>query len=94
MEFSKSIFILLSTSLYFTFPCIGLFDVILKRGPFLLLYDQASRFTGSAWTWREERKQYYLHQFAKNQPDLNFRDPKTRQTVEVRYFHATGKKDS
>ncbi|XP_072161229.1 maltase 1 isoform X1 [Bemisia tabaci] len=42
----------------------------------------ASRFTGSAWTWREERKQYYLHQFAKNQPDLNFRDPKTRQTVE------------
>ncbi|CAH0383535.1 unnamed protein product, partial [Bemisia tabaci] len=44
----------------------------------------ASRFTGSAWTWREERKQYYLHQFAKNQPDLNFRDPKTRQTVEFK----------
>lgn len=36
---------------------------------------QISNFLGSAWTWNSKRGQYYLHQFAKEQPDLNFRDP-------------------
>lgn len=27
---------------------------------------------GSAWEWNEQRGQYYLHQFNKTQPDLNF----------------------
>ena len=27
---------------------------------------------GPAWTWREERQAYYLHQFAPGQPDLNY----------------------
>ncbi|XP_043493977.1 maltase A2 isoform X2 [Polistes fuscatus] len=27
---------------------------------------------GSAWEWNEQRGQYYLHQFKKAQPDLNF----------------------
>ncbi|KRF81627.1 maltase B2, isoform B [Drosophila virilis] len=34
-----------------------------------------SVFYGSAWQWHEQRGQYYLHQFAKEQPDLNFRNP-------------------
>ncbi|XP_062551538.1 maltase 2-like [Armigeres subalbatus] len=33
-----------------------------------------SVFYGSAWQWSEIRQQYYLHQFAVGQPDLNFRN--------------------
>lgn len=33
-----------------------------------------SVFRGSAWEWSEIRQQYYLHQFAIEQPDLNFRN--------------------
>ncbi|XP_055632789.1 maltase 1-like [Toxorhynchites rutilus septentrionalis] len=35
-----------------------------------------SVFRGSAWEWSEERQQYYLHQFAVGQPDLNYRNEK------------------
>ncbi|XP_055681571.1 maltase 2-like [Lutzomyia longipalpis] len=35
-----------------------------------------SVFHGPAWTWSEKRQQYYLHQFAKEQPDLNFENEK------------------
>ena len=35
--------------------------------------DWKSIFTrGSAWQWDERRKQYYLHQFAPQQPDLDW----------------------
>jgi alpha-glucosidase len=35
--------------------------------------DWRSIFTGgSAWTWDERRKRYYLHQFAPEQPDLDW----------------------
>ena len=34
-----------------------------------------SIFGGSAWEWYEERQQYYLHNFLKEQPDLNFHNP-------------------
>ncbi|XP_065203779.1 maltase A3-like [Planococcus citri] len=34
-----------------------------------------SAFGKSAWEWNEERGQYYLHQFAVQQPDLNYRNP-------------------
>lgn len=32
-----------------------------------------SVFSGPAWTWSEKRQQYYYHQFAYQQPDLNYR---------------------
>uniref|UniRef100_A0A1L8DQT7 alpha-glucosidase n=2 Tax=Nyssomyia neivai TaxID=330878 RepID=A0A1L8DQT7_9DIPT len=34
-----------------------------------------SVFYGPAWTFSEKRQQFYLHQFDKSQPDLNFRNP-------------------
>ncbi len=40
-----------------------------------------SIFGGSAWTWCEERGQYYLHTFAPAQPDLNWENPEVRRTL-------------
>jgi alpha-glucosidase len=34
-----------------------------------------SSFGGSAWAWDEATGQYYYHAFAKEQPDLNWRNP-------------------
>ncbi|CAD7012690.1 unnamed protein product [Ceratitis capitata] len=39
------------------------------------------RLRWSAWSWNEERHQYYLHQFLAKQPDLNYRNPNVRQTM-------------
>ena len=38
-------------------------------------------FGGSAWTWCEERQQYYLHTFADFQPDLNWENEKLRSEI-------------
>ena len=38
-------------------------------------------FGGSAWTFCEERGQYYLHTFAKEQPDLNWENPEVRRAL-------------
>lgn len=43
--------------------------------------NQGSAFGGSAWTYVPERNQYYLHLFAKQQPDLNWDNPQLRQDV-------------
>ena len=40
-----------------------------------------SIFGGSAWTWCEQRQQYYLHTFAKEQPDLNWENPDVRKAL-------------
>lgn len=40
-----------------------------------------SIFGGSAWTWCEERGQYYLHTFAPQQPDLNWDNPEVRRAL-------------
>ena len=34
-----------------------------------------SAFGGPAWTWDATTKQFYLHQFLKEQPELNWREP-------------------
>ncbi|CAL1544181.1 unnamed protein product [Lymnaea stagnalis] len=47
-----------------------------------------SIFGGSVWTWREERQQFYLHQFTPEQPDLNYRNPDVREEMllSIRYW--------
>ena len=40
-----------------------------------------SIFSGSAWEYDEESEQYYLHVFAKKQPDLNWENREMREAV-------------
>jgi alpha-glucosidase len=45
--------------------------------------DWKSIFTGGpAWTWDERRRSYYLHQFAPQQPDLDWWNPDVRDEFE------------
>ncbi len=43
----------------------------------------SSFFGGEAWTYNEERGQYYLHLFAKGQPDLNWDNKNVRDEVKA-----------
>ena len=43
------------------------------------LNDWQSIFGGSAWEFNEQTQEYYLHSFAKEQPDLNWANPNVRQ---------------
>jgi alpha-glucosidase len=38
-------------------------------------------FGGSAWTWDARTRQYYLHSFLPEQPDLDWRNPTVRHTM-------------
>ena len=38
-------------------------------------------FGGSAWTWSARRRQYYLHNFLIEQPDLNFHSGEVQQAI-------------
>ncbi len=40
-----------------------------------------SIFGGPAWTWCPAREQYYLHNFLKSQPDLNFHTPAVQDAL-------------
>jgi len=43
--------------------------------------DMCSVFGGPAWTWVESLGQHYFHQFAPEQPDLNWDNPRLRQEL-------------
>lgn len=43
--------------------------------------DIGSIFGGNAWEYDEASNQYYFHLFTKEQPDLNWQNPKLRQEV-------------
>ena len=40
-----------------------------------------SVFGGPAWSWDTGRRQYYLHNFLREQPDLNFHNPAVQEAV-------------
>lgn len=40
-----------------------------------------SAFGGSAWEWDSRRRQFYLHSFLKEQPDLNWRNADVKKAV-------------
>ncbi len=40
-----------------------------------------SAFSGPSWTWDEASGEYYLHLFARKQPELNWENPDVRQAV-------------
>ena len=44
-------------------------------------------FGGSSWEWCKKREQYYLHNFLKSQPDLNFHNEEVQsQMDEIEYW--------
>ena len=43
--------------------------------------DWESYFSGSAWQYDERSGEYFLHQFSKKQPDLNWENPEVREAV-------------
>ena len=45
------------------------------------LFNIGSVFGGSAWEYEPNSKQYYFHQFAIGQPDLNTQNPKVRKEL-------------
>lgn len=51
-----------------------------------------SIFGGSAWEWEPRRGQYFLHNFLKSQPDLNFHCAAVRQQIldEVEFWLTRG----
>ena len=43
--------------------------------------DEQAFFGGSIWEWNELTKEYYLHSFSPEQPDLNWKNPKLRKEL-------------
>jgi len=40
-----------------------------------------SVFSGASWTWDASRKQYYMHNFLSQQPDLNVHNPEVQEEL-------------
>ncbi|GAB0096105.1 Maltase A3 [Sergentomyia squamirostris] len=53
----------------------GKVNVTNPEGPKLPPSNWLSEFRGSSWGWHEGRGEFFLHQFALGQPDLNYRNP-------------------
>ena len=51
-----------------------------------------SVFGGPAWEWDSRRRQYYLHNFLIEQPDLNFHNPAVRTAIDhvIRFWLERG----
>jgi alpha-glucosidase len=49
----------------------------------MLCVVQLSVYGGSAWTWDEERQQFYYHTYLPEQPDLNLRNPVVQEEMKV-----------
>ncbi len=49
-----------------------------RRGKPIPPNNWASVFGGGAWEWEPARKQFYLHTFLREQPELNWRNPAVR----------------
>ena len=49
-----------------------------RRGRPIPPNNWVSFFGGSAWAWEPARKQFYMHTFLVEQPDLNWREPAVR----------------
>ena len=54
--------------------------------------DMRATFGGSCWTWVPHLGQYYFHQFAVEQPDMNWDNPRLRQELYdmMRFWIAKG----
>lgn len=52
-----------------------------KHGQRMPPNNWRSMFCGSAWEWDEDTEEYYLHLFAKEQPDLNWENPDARRAI-------------
>ena len=51
------------------------------KGPVVPPNNWVSVFGGSAWEWVPARQQYYYHEFYKQQPDLNWRNPAVEKAM-------------
>jgi alpha-glucosidase len=52
-----------------------------EQGNRLLPTNYRGYFAGSTWTWDEHTQEYYLHLYAKEQPDLNWDNRATREAI-------------